>query len=88
MHGVIGLSEEKKLPQMQKKKDLFHENKALSQMDKNYEQIVLQFAFPPAIYFRSGTQWLLTVCRFQNNAPGKEVWLKLRGLPKLKFILN
>ena len=39
----------------------------------------LWIASAPTLFSRSGSQWLLAVCRPQKNAPGKEIWLQWRS---------
>ena len=57
-----------------KKKVLFHQDNA--QLDHNNgktTQIALGIASVPTLFSRSGPQRLLSICRPQKNAPGKDL---------------
>ena len=78
---LVCLKEEiaKKQPQMKKEKVLFHKSNAMSQVDRNDGKttwIAFWIAATLTLSSRSDLQWLLAVCRFQKNAPEKEIWLQ------------
>ena len=50
----------------------------VSQVDHNNGKTTW-IASTPTLFSRSGPQWLLTVCRPQKNAPGKEIWFQWRS---------
>ena len=73
----------KKLPQMKKKKVLFHQDNALchksiAMMAKLHELHFELLPHPP-LFSRSYPQQLLAVFRPQKNAPGKEIRLQWRS---------
>ena len=81
---LVRLKEEitKKRPQMKKKKVLFHQDNALSQVDCNDGKtiwIALRTASASTLFSISDRQRLLAICRLQKNAPGKEIWLQWRS---------
>ena len=79
---LVCLKEEivRKWPQMKKKKSAFSlRSCTISQVDCNDGEstwTALQIASTPTLFFRSGPQWLLAVCRLQKNASEKEIWLQ------------
>ena len=81
--SLVRLKEEiaKKRPQM-KEKVLFHQDNAPYQVDRNNCKttwIAVWISFASTLLSRSGSQWLLAVCRPQKNVSGKEIWLHWRN---------